>query len=75
MITPKQNNQRVSQKASYYETCKSCKHVFKPQKLNRRLIEDRECCPCCCHWGGQYDPGITLEEAKILVTLRRIRSA
>lgn len=51
--------------ATYYETCKSCKHVFKPKKLNKLLLEKRLDCICACHWSDKFDwaSGITDEQA------------
>ena len=59
--------------ASYYETCKSCKHVFKPKKMNQKLLLKRELCLCDCHW-GLTNTGITEDEARKLISTKNKES-
>lgn len=49
----------------YYDRCYACSgHVFKPKRLTKKQLENRQYCICMCHWNKDYSLGITYDEAK-----------
>lgn len=51
-----------------HEICRACKCVFKPKRLTVKNVEHREGCLCLCHWGVSNSDGITIDEARALIS-------